>query len=399
MMRVQPLRHGSAKTMAAYYLRPEVDDVNLLLGPLARSQWWGQLAVAAERAGQPVRQTPLVQVLRGHWQGETVRYKRPQHRKGFELLFAAPKSVSLLALLGGDQRLLHAHALAVQRVLGVVESELAQIKITQSRGTLVTHALTHQLLFAVCHHGLSRLADPHLHTHVILANLTRDAHGHLRTLAATWSPRSCAPRGTGASLMRHQHYYACLYQLHLAHLCCTLGYSSQPVGNHLFELTAVPQVERWQFSRRSQALYRAMNAHGEWSAAVKHVLAHATRPEKSYFNLSGLQQEWHLRTGLDWGTVRTAAVARALPVQPYQAAACGLPQLAALYKDRRLWPKRGLELWAETLGEGHSPRDVAWYPPLGRMPVPELTELGGIETDFSRAWSLERSDRSWALSR
>lgn len=397
MMRVQPMRHGAAQTMAAYYLRPEVDDVNLLLGPLARSQWWGQLA--AERAGQPVRQTPLAQALLGHWQGETVRYKRPQHRKGFELLFAAPKSLSLLALLGGDQRLLHAHALAVQRVLGVMESELAQVKITQSRGGLVTHALTYQLLFAVCHHGLSRLADPHLHTHVILANLTRDDHGYLRTLAATWSPRSCPPRGTGSSLIRHQHYYACLYQLHLADLCCTLGYSSQPVHNHMFELTAVPKVERWQFSRRSQALYRAMIAHGEWSAAVKQVLAQATRSAKSSFNMSALQQEWHIRTRLDWGSVRTAAVARALPLPPYQAAACGLPQLAALYKDRLLWPKQGSVLWAETLGEGHSPSDVAWCPPLGPIPVPELRELGGIEIDFSRAWSLERTDRSWTLSR
>ncbi|MFW8183303.1 relaxase domain-containing protein, partial [Klebsiella pneumoniae] len=45
-----------------------------------------------------------------------------KHRPGYDLTFSAPKSVSMLAMLGGDKRLIDAHNRAVTVALNQVES-------------------------------------------------------------------------------------------------------------------------------------------------------------------------------------------------------------------------------------------------------------------------------------
>jgi conjugative relaxase-like TrwC/TraI family protein len=47
---------------------------------------------------------------------------RAEHRAGLDLTFSAPKSVSLAALVGGDERLLEAHAAAVGVVMGYIDA-------------------------------------------------------------------------------------------------------------------------------------------------------------------------------------------------------------------------------------------------------------------------------------
>ncbi|STK43685.1 conjugal transfer nickase/helicase TraI [Escherichia coli] len=45
-----------------------------------------------------------------------------KHRPGYDLTFSAPKSVSMMAMLGGDKRLIDAHNQAVDFAVRQVEA-------------------------------------------------------------------------------------------------------------------------------------------------------------------------------------------------------------------------------------------------------------------------------------
>jgi len=59
-----------------------------------------------------------------------------QHRPGWDLTFSAPKSVSVMALVAGDRRLIQAHTEAVTSALAVAERHAAGARI-RSDGTVV----------------------------------------------------------------------------------------------------------------------------------------------------------------------------------------------------------------------------------------------------------------------
>lgn len=69
------------------------------------------------------------QTLLGRGTGE-----QRQHLHGWDLTFSAPKSVSLAALVGGDERLIVAHDAAVREALGWLQ-EPALMTRTGAHGT------------------------------------------------------------------------------------------------------------------------------------------------------------------------------------------------------------------------------------------------------------------------
>ncbi|MEZ9934346.1 relaxase domain-containing protein, partial [Vibrio sp. 10N.261.46.E12] len=77
---------------------------------------------------QPVTHTELTRVLEGNLNGEVVHRKQSEHKPGMDLTFSAPKSVSILALVGGDARLIEAHNKAVTLTLEQIEKDTAQTK-------------------------------------------------------------------------------------------------------------------------------------------------------------------------------------------------------------------------------------------------------------------------------
>ncbi|MGF1868326.1 MobF family relaxase, partial [Photobacterium indicum] len=92
-----------------YYLKEQSDEPN--------TQWFGKIAEQEGMLGKPVEEKQLEAVLSGTLNGTTVHGKRENHRNGFDFTFSAPKSVSTLALVGGDKRLITAHDDAVKFTL------------------------------------------------------------------------------------------------------------------------------------------------------------------------------------------------------------------------------------------------------------------------------------------
>ena len=90
----------------------------------------------------------------------------------YDFTFSPPKSVSLAAFLGKDERILEAHARGVKLALREFEA-FAATRIRSSGAQ--SDRLTRNFTAALFTHDTSRALDPHLHTHCIVFNATFDS--------------------------------------------------------------------------------------------------------------------------------------------------------------------------------------------------------------------------------
>ncbi|KGS55571.1 conjugative relaxase domain protein [Burkholderia pseudomallei MSHR5613] len=191
----------------------------------APSAWWGTGTTALGLSG-PVDAAAFKALLDGELPDGTTMHNGGEgpRRAGTDLTFSAPKSVSMQALIAGDQRLLAAHDTAVARVLAHIEEHLAACRVTVAGDTYTE--LTGSLAVVGFRHDLSRDADPQLHTHAVLLNLTQRSDGRWRALDAT-------------ALYAQQLLLGALYRAELAREVQALGYAvrlSHPDGR--FELAS-----------------------------------------------------------------------------------------------------------------------------------------------------------------
>ncbi len=102
----------------------------------------------------------------------TERGKRAANRRIlFDFTFSPPKSVSVVGLLGEDERILEAHARSVRLALREFEAFAAtRIRAGNAQGDRRTGTF----VAALFTHDTSRALDPHLHTHCIVFNATFD---------------------------------------------------------------------------------------------------------------------------------------------------------------------------------------------------------------------------------
>jgi len=106
-----------------------------------------------------------------------------QGRNLYDFTISAPKSVSIMAVVGGDERLIEAHGSAVAEALKEMEVYAAS-RVRQDGAN--SDRTTGNLAIAVYHHDTSRELDPQLHTHAVAANLTYDGtEGRWKALQAS----------------------------------------------------------------------------------------------------------------------------------------------------------------------------------------------------------------------
>src|SRR5881392_1233147 len=102
---------------------------------------------------------------------------------GYDLVFSPPKSVSLLHALGSEdtrRAINEAHLSAWQAALSYLEDE-ACVTRRGRNGVYREHA--GGFVAAAYQHRTSRAQDPHLHTHVIVANMAKSpSDGNWRAL-------------------------------------------------------------------------------------------------------------------------------------------------------------------------------------------------------------------------
>ncbi|MFA0120296.1 MobF family relaxase, partial [Vibrio sp. 10N.261.48.A2] len=266
-----------------YYLKEKDQEENTF--------WHGKLAIEAGLAGKPVEQATLESVLSGCLGGETIKGKRDDHKSGFDLTFSAPKTVSVFALVSGDNRLIEAHNNAVKFALTELERDVAQFTTINKEGAREFHN-TDSMIFAVVRHKTSRENDPQVHSHALAANMTRDQEGKLRTLASSLKQKGGVINGTGERIYNFQKYYGILYQSQLAKDAQALGYSTRGVGNGQFEISGVPQPILDASSTRKQQIDQRTLDLGFDSRASKDVANLDTRKSKTYQSSDSLNKQW-----------------------------------------------------------------------------------------------------------
>lgn len=206
-----------------------------------------------------------------------------KHRSGYDLTFSAPKSVSMMILIGGDTRLLDAWNRSVENGMKEVE-KLISARITD--GGKTDTVLTGNMVAALYNHDTSRALDPQIHTHALVFNTTF-AEDKWRALASDTRMKT----GFGENLYALQVAIGNLVLQPFRQEAEKLGYETVTAGkNGLWELKDVPVAP---FSTRSQAISEA--AGPDASKKSRDVAALDTRQAKAWADPDLLKAEWRRR--------------------------------------------------------------------------------------------------------
>jgi conjugative relaxase-like TrwC/TraI family protein len=137
-------------------------------------EWIGEGARALGLSGE-VTDEPFeaLRLNRNPHTGERLTAREHKNRVAFfDIQLSAPKDVSVLALVGDDQRVRAAFTESVKVVLTKMERYAA---VRERRGEAAMSEqfrLTNNFVGAMFVHDASRDLDPQLHAHAVLANAT-----------------------------------------------------------------------------------------------------------------------------------------------------------------------------------------------------------------------------------
>jgi conjugative relaxase-like TrwC/TraI family protein len=203
---------------------------------------------------------------------------------GYDLVFSPPKSVSLLHALGGDDvrhAVSQAHLAAWQAALSYLEQRAC---VTRKGKNGVVRERGSGFVAAAYQHRTSRAQDPHLHTHVIVANMARGSDGTWRAL-------------DGAPILKHYRLAAgYLYQSQLRfELTRSLGVEWREPASGMAEIAGVPEAALRAFSQRRAQVLDYLERQGSSGFYAAKVAAIETRDRKEPIDLPRMRQEWLAR--------------------------------------------------------------------------------------------------------
>ena len=251
-------------------------------GERVRGEWQGQLAerwglhgevqeqqFARLSEGQhPQTGEQLVrhQTAREYVNDKGATVQSMEHRAGWDATFSAPKSVSLTALVGGDDRVREAHRESVRVALDEME-KYAQARMGGNAPAQTTGAWA----VAKFEHDSSRPVDgyaaPQLHTHAVVFNVTETADGNTRAL----QPQE---------LYKTQQYATAVYRSELAAHLQGLGYEIERGEHGQPEIKGYSREYLEASSPRRQQIEEHMEAAGRSGAGAAQIAAHQTSDAK-----------------------------------------------------------------------------------------------------------------------
>src|ERR1700678_236753 len=196
--------------------------------------------------------------------GKTV--KTMEHRAGWDATFSAPKSISLTALVGGDDNVRIAHRESVRVALEQLEMH------TQARiGGNHAPETTAKFIAAKFEHDTARPVDgyvaPQLHTHAVVFNMTERDNGQ---------PRAVQPQ----SLFASQQFATAIYQSELTYKLRQLGYEITTGRSGAPEIKGYTQEYLDASSPRSQQIRDYLERTGRSGKEAAEIAAHSTRDRK-----------------------------------------------------------------------------------------------------------------------
>lgn len=231
----------SAAQAETYY---EKDDYYTAGTNAARStaRWYGQGASTLGLQGE-VKPEDFKSLLHGTAPNGECLHARAidptRHRAATDYTFSAPKSVSIVGLVQGDERAIAAHNQAVDTALEVLQERFAQARVSTPEGR--QRVVTGNIVAAVFQHDSSRELDPQLHSHCVVMNATQLPDGAWRSLS-------------NEEIVANQILLGEIYQNELAYQLRQLGYDIDPQGKGQFELHDYSQTLLGTFSTRTHQI-------------------------------------------------------------------------------------------------------------------------------------------------
>src|SRR5713226_1719044 len=199
-----------------------------------------------------------------------------EHRAGWDATFAAPKSVSLTALVGGDERIQDAH----QESVAIALDELERYVQARIGGNLPAET-TGKWIAAKFEHDSARPVDgyaaPQLHTHVVFFNLTETEDGETYAL----QPRE---------LYKTQQYATAVYRSELATRLKAMGYEIERGKSGQPEIAGYSEEYLAASSPRRQQIEEHLSKENQRGADAAQIAAHKTREAKLSLSLVEGQQ-------------------------------------------------------------------------------------------------------------
>jgi conjugative relaxase-like TrwC/TraI family protein len=277
----KPLSSGQAQSYHKLEFTSESQNY-YKQGEAVKGEWQGQLATRLGLSGEvsPLEFSRLADGKNPSTEERMVKHraameyknadgtttKAVEHRAGWDATFSAPKSVSLTALVGGDDRVREAHRAAVTTALDELE------RYTQARiGGNNPAETTGKFIAAKFEHDTARPVDgyaaPQLHTHAVIFNVTERSDG---------TTRAVQPQG----LFDSQNFATAVYQSELTLRLSQLGYEIEPGRSGAPEIKGYTQEYLDASSPRSRQIREQLEKTGYSGPEAAQIAAHTTRDKK-----------------------------------------------------------------------------------------------------------------------
>lgn len=184
-----------------------------------------------------------------------------------DLTFSAAKSVSIMGLVAGDERVIEAHDNAVKAAMAYVEERFVATRREVNGEIETVH--DGKMLAGLFRHDTSRALDPQLHTHAVIQNMVLGSDGK-------WTALS------NEDIYRNKMLIGAVYRKELARNLEEIGYQVERRGAHgVAEIRGVSAELMEGFSKRRAEIEAALDERGADQSAVNSALAAlATRKGK-----------------------------------------------------------------------------------------------------------------------
>ena len=224
------------------------------------------------------------------------------HRPGRDVTLSAPKSISLIGLVGGDARVVDTHDRAVQATLAWIEKNAVETRLRDPKTGQMVREGDQKMVAATFRHDTSRNLDPQLHTHAVIANMVQGEDGKWRTMA-------------NEKLYESKMLIGAIYRSELARGLGRLGYEIEKThADGRFEIAGVPRTVVEAFSTRRAEIEAGMAERGMGTPADNPRLAEraalVSRAAKRDIDRDELTAVWQ-RQAADLGFDAPALAAQA----------------------------------------------------------------------------------------
>lgn len=164
------VQDGASKTADNYYVNES-----------ASATWQGKGAEILGIKNAAVKREDFINFLdgklknpaNGQLQDLADNSRGADRRAGWDFTVSAPKSVSIVGLVGGDQRVIDAHIRANAAAMAWIEEHGSLIRVKDSLGKNAKEQMGN-LLWATVQHETSRANEPQLHNHNVIAAVVYD---------------------------------------------------------------------------------------------------------------------------------------------------------------------------------------------------------------------------------